>query len=130
MTTNIGGTINMTEEVVATIANYVANQVAGLHSVGIPGLHFALDGKTIFDVGPTKGVQAEVGQKQVALDLDVVIEYGCNIQQVATDLRTEIAKSVKQMAGRDVIEVNIGVVGIELPGRKEAPSAIPSKRVQ
>lgn len=127
-TENIGGSINMSEDVVATIANYVAKQVKGLHSVGIPGLHFALDGKTIFDVGPTKGVQAEVGTKQVALDLDIVIDYGCNIQQVATDLRAEIAKAVKQMAGRDVIEVNIGVVGIELP-KRDAPKA-PSKRVQ
>ncbi|MBT3220010.1 MAG: Asp23/Gls24 family envelope stress response protein [Proteobacteria bacterium] len=124
----VGGKITMEADVVATIANYVATGIKGLHSVGIPGLHFALDGKTIFDVGPTKGVQVEVGLKQAALDLDVVIDYGCDIQAVANELRTEIAKAVKQMAGRDVIEINIGVVGIELPTNKEAPKA-PSKRV-
>lgn len=124
----VGGSLTMSEEVVATIANYIAKQVNGVNSVGIPGLHFALDGKTIFDIGPTKGVQAEVGTKQAALDLDIVIDYGCDIQVVANDLRTQIGAAIKQMTGRDVVEINIGVVGIELP-KRDAPK-VSSKRVE
>ncbi|MBT3220013.1 MAG: Asp23/Gls24 family envelope stress response protein [Proteobacteria bacterium] len=125
----VGGSITMDEDVVATIASYLAKSVRGVHSVGIPGLHFALDGKTIFDIGPTKGVQAEVGTKQAALDLDIVIDYGCDIHVVANDLRTQIGGAIQQMAGRDVVEINIGVVGIELP-KRDAPKKVSTKRVQ
>jgi uncharacterized alkaline shock family protein YloU len=124
-TTGVAGTLEMSEKVVATIANYVASQVPGLHSIGKSGLNFALDGRTLFATGAAKGVDAEVGQVQAALDLDVVIDYGCNIQEVASDVRTRVAEAVKQMAGREVIEVNINVVGIELP-----KDAAPTRRVQ
>lgn len=118
----VGGRLEMSQDVVATIANYAASQVKGVHSLGKAGLNLALDGKSLFEIGPTRGVDAEVGKKQAAIDLEVVIEFGCDIQKVAQELRERIAEAVKQMAGRDVVEVNINVVGIHMPGQVEPPS--------
>jgi uncharacterized alkaline shock family protein YloU len=53
----------------------------------------------------------------------VIIDYGTNIRDVAQELRKRIANEVDKMAGRKVIEVNIRVVDINLPGeqKKEEP---------
>ncbi|MBT3220015.1 MAG: Asp23/Gls24 family envelope stress response protein [Proteobacteria bacterium] len=109
------GTLEMSESVVAAIANFAGAQVKGVHSIGRTGLNLAIDGKTIFDFGPTKGVHAEVGKIQAALDMDVVLAFGCDIDAVTTGLRAAVAEAVKKMTGRKVIEINIDVVGIELP---------------
>jgi uncharacterized alkaline shock family protein YloU len=109
-----GGTITLGEEVVATIAGLAAREVPGIHSLGrwrlIP-----------FGDSPTRGIDAEVGQQQAALDLDVVIEYGSNLRDVATTLRSKIASEVDKMAGRQVVEVNINVVGLHVPDENTAP---------
>jgi uncharacterized alkaline shock family protein YloU len=109
-----GGMITLGEEVVATIAGLAAREVEGIHSLGrwrlIP-----------FGDNPTRGIDAEVGQQQAALDLDVVIEYGSNLREVATALRAKIASEVDKMAGRQVVEVNINVVGLHVPDENTAP---------
>lgn len=119
----IGGKIEMSEDVVATIAALGAKQIKGIHSLGrsrfIP-----------FGGGVTRGVDAEVGSSEAALDLDVVIEYGTNIRDVSTELRKKIAEEVNRMAGRKVIEVNINVVGIHLPEEEVEPEPEPVRRVQ
>ncbi len=118
----IAGSLVMTEDVVATIANFAAKRVKGIYSLGKSGfLHRS--------IGPhhTRGVDAEVGNKQAALDLEVVIEYGCNIQETAAELRELIAAEVLKMAGREVVEVNIKVVGIQMEEEKKED---PKPRVQ
>ena len=112
---SVRGTLEMSESVVAAIANYTGGQVKGVHSIGRSGLNLALDGKTILGIGPGKGVLAEVGRTQAALDMDVVIDFGCNIDEVTEELRAAVAQAVKKMTGKEVIEINIDVVGIELP---------------
>ena len=58
-----------------------------------------------------------MGQKQAALDLDVVVKYdtATSAKVVPGRFAAKIAEQVKQMAGRDVIEVNIHVIDIKLP---------------
>jgi len=116
----VGGTLEMSESVVATIANYVTKQIDGIHSVGKSGVLRDLVS------GPRAGVEAEVGKSQAALDLNVVIEFGCNIQEVAAELREKIADAVEQMAGRKVVEVNVHVVDIKMPEEieEEAPPRV------
>ena len=109
----IGGRIEMTEDVVATIAGLAAREVEGIHSLGKS--RFLNVGKD----DPTRGVGAEVGNSEAALDLDVTIEYGCDIRKVSAELRNKIAQQVDRMAGRKVIEVNISVLGIHFPEDEE-----------
>lgn len=103
----VGGKLEMTGEVVATIATLAARRVEGIHSVGKMGLlNRAL--------GRTSGVDAEVGDSQAALDMDLVIEYGADIHEIGSKLRALIAADVMQMAGRKVVEVNIRVTDIHM----------------
>jgi uncharacterized alkaline shock family protein YloU len=114
----VGGEIILDDGVIQTIAGLAAQQVEGLHSIGKP---------RIFGIGdddPTRGVDAEVGKKQAAIDLDVIIEYGYDMKKVARTVRQTIAQEIERMAAREVVEVNINVIDIRLPEetqQKEAP---------
>lgn len=116
----IGGDITMSEGVVATIAGLAARQIQGIHSLGKSRL-------ISFGDSPTRGVDAEVGSREAALDLDVIIEYGVDLRKVAGELRKRISDEVDKMAGRQVVEVNINVVDVHLPEKEEPP---PKRRVE
>lgn len=111
----IGGRLEMSEDVVATIAGLAARQVEGIHSLGKSRF-------ISFGDDPTRGVGVEVGTLEAALDLEVIIDYGTNIRDVSSELRKRIAAEVDHMAGKKVVEVNINVVGINMPEEeKEEP---------
>ena len=110
----VGGKLEMNEDVVATIANYAARRVKGIYSLGKSGFLNRSIGSD-----PTRGVAAEVGETQAAVDIEIVIEYGCNIHDVAAEMRKLVSQEVYKMAGRKVIEVNIKVVGIHLEDDEE-----------
>ena len=103
-----GGKIHMSEDVVATIAGMAARDVEGIHALGKSRL-------LSFGEDPSRGVEAEVGKKEAALDIEVVIEYGCDIKKVAAQMRDRITQQVQMMAGRKVIEVNVDVIDVHLP---------------
>ena len=119
----VAGRIEMSQDVVATIAGLAARDIPGIHSLGKSRLmNFGGD-------KPTRGVAAEVGQKEAALDIEVIIEHGCDIRQVAGELRSKVAEAVDRMAGRKVVEVNIDVVDVHL-AEKENTKPAPQRRVQ
>ena len=119
----VGGKLQMTKEVVATIAKLAARPIKGIHIVGRAGLLRRAMGRH-----RTRGVNADVGEKQAALDMELVVEYGADIHDISSRLRKAIAADVKRMAGRDVVEVNIRITGIELPPEDEEQK--PAPRVQ
>lgn len=100
----------------------VIKKISGLAINEIPGI-LAMDGGLIGnltgkisdaissdkDNDPTKGIDAEVGQKQVALDLDVICEYGQNIPEIFSQATALIKKRIHDMTGLDVVEVNMHV---------------------
>jgi uncharacterized alkaline shock family protein YloU len=101
----IGGKIKMSEDVVATIAGIAARKVKGVHGLGKSRL-------IPFGNAHSRGISAEVGNMEAALDLEVVIEHGCDISEVAKELRTSVAEAVKSMANRQVVEVNLDIIGV------------------
>ena len=105
----VGGRLEMSKKVVAAIANYTARRVEAVHALGKAGLLYRSIG-----TDPTRGVDAEVGEEQAALDLEVVIEYGCDITETVTELRKMIAQEVYKTANREVVEINIKVTGIHI----------------
>jgi uncharacterized alkaline shock family protein YloU len=106
----IAGSLTLSENVVATIAALAAKDVEGIFSVG----------KTPFiSLGdnPRRGVGVEIGKTQAAFDLDIVVEYGHDIRELARTLRMKTAAEVGKMAGREVVEINVHIVDIKLPNQ-------------
>jgi uncharacterized alkaline shock family protein YloU len=109
-----------------TIASAVVQKVAGIAAREVSGV-YALGGGVSRAFGAikeripgsgtvtTSGVSVEVGEKQAAIDLDVVVEYGARIVDVARAVRRNVITTVEQITGLEVIEVNIAVNDIHLP---------------
>lgn len=60
----------------------------------------------------TKGVNAEVGEKEVALDLEVVGEYGKDLRAAFDKVIDIVVDNVQQMTGLKVVEVNMNVTDV------------------
>lgn len=68
--------------------------------------------------GSTQGVAVEVGEKEAAIDLDVVTYYGESITEVSDAVRRNIIDRVEGMTGLQVVEVNINVDDIFVVGEE------------
>ncbi len=109
-----------------TIADGVVEKIAGLAAREVPGVH-TLGGGLARTLGAvrervpgarssvTRGVKVEVGERQTAVDLDIVVEYGVPITAVAGEVRENVIAAVERMTGLEVVEVNIAVVDVRLP---------------
>ncbi len=63
----------------------------------------------------SKGVKVQVTDKDATIDLYIIVEYGCRIQDIAWEIQNRVKASVEQMTGLKVLEVNIHVQGVNLP---------------
>ncbi|MEU6557999.1 Asp23/Gls24 family envelope stress response protein [Streptomyces sp. NPDC046915] len=116
------GTTTIADGVVAKIAGMAAREVPGIYSLGA-GMARAFGAMRERVPGGggavTRGVKVEVGERQAAVDLDVVVEYGVSIVDVAGDVRTNVISAVERMTGLEVVEVNIAVDDVRLPDEEE-----------
>lgn len=113
-----------------TIADGVVEKIAGLAARDVPGVYAMGSGISrtfgaVRDRVPggsksvTRGVKAEVGEVQTALDLEIVVEYGVSISEVSRDVRENVIAAVERMTGLEVVEVNIAVSDVKLPEEEE-----------
>ena len=111
------GTIRITDDVVAIIADIAAMEIQGVVSMsgGIAGGISEMLGRKSL----SKGVRVEVGEKEAKVDLYVIVEYGCRIPDVAWNIQEKVKKSVESMTGLLVPEVNIHVQGVRFQDENE-----------
>ncbi|MEV6962887.1 Asp23/Gls24 family envelope stress response protein [Streptomyces sp. NPDC051207] len=131
------GTTSIADGVVAKIAGMAAREVPGIHALGgglartIGAVRDRVPGGS---TSVTRGVKVEVGERQSAIDLELVIEYGIAIADVTGEVRENVIEAVERMTGLEVVEVNISVNDVHLPDEEddEAPEgrAQPQGRVQ
>ena len=62
----------------------------------------------------SKGVKVEVGDKQAAIDLYIIVEYGTKIKELGEKIQENVKKSVETMTGLEVVEVNVNVQGVNI----------------
>ena len=66
-----------------------------------------------------KGVSVEVGEKEAAIDLRVIVHYGVAIHDVCWQLQERVREAVQTMTGLKVVEVNVTVVDVFIPGNDD-----------
>lgn len=113
------GRTSIADSVVAKIAGIAAREVAGVHQMGTGSARAFGTIKERLPVGssgpnPTQGVRVEVGERQSAIDVDLVAEYGVSIPDVAEAVRKNVIERVQRMTGLEVTEVNIAVDDVYL----------------
>jgi uncharacterized alkaline shock family protein YloU len=125
------GKTTIASGVVQKIAGIAARDVSGVYSMG-GGVSRAFGAIRERIPGGTGTSQVEVGEKQAAIDLDLVVEYGAGIVELARAVRRNVIAAVEQMTGLEVIEVNIAVNDIHMPGDEndDEPAPAPTTRVE
>ncbi|PRW65086.1 Asp23/Gls24 family envelope stress response protein [Actinopolyspora mortivallis] len=117
------GKTSISSSVVQKIAGIAAREIAGVYSMGggVSRAFGALRERIPGGSGSSNvsGVQVEVGERQAAIDLDIVVEYGAAIVDLARAVRRNVIHSVERMCGLEVTEVNISVNDIHLPSEDE-----------
>lgn len=114
-----------------TIADPVVSKVAGMAAREVGGV-FALGGGVARALGAvaqrlpvgdtsTQGVSVEVGERQAAVDLTVVIEYGESIPRVTQQIRENVIRRIEGITGLSVTEVNVSVNDLHIPGEETEP---------
>lgn len=132
--TDHGSTL-IAEQVVQKIAGIACREVPGVHAMGSTGRRML---SSITDRIPgsttnvSNGVQVEKGERQCAVDVSVVVEYGYSVVEVANKLRETIIDAVEYGTGLEVVEVNVQVTDIYIQGDDEdddtdAPAPQPRK---
>ncbi|MFD7880823.1 Asp23/Gls24 family envelope stress response protein [Streptomyces bauhiniae] len=143
-TTALAGGATEADEPAATrgrtsIADVVVVKVAGVAAREIPGVH-AMGGGLSRTIGAVRdrvpggranvgrGVKVEVGERQTAIDLDLVVEYGVPIADLARDVRENVIDAVERITGLEVVEVNVTINDVHLPD-DEDPAPETTSRV-
>jgi len=121
-----------TERGVTTIADTVVAKVAGIATREVPGVHDmggsaarafgAVTQRVGFIDERTQGVAVEVGEREAAVDLVIVVDYGESIPKVADAIRSNVINRIESTTGLSVTEVNVAVNDLYFPGDEEPQS--------
>lgn len=115
------GLIRISDEVVAIIAGIAATEVEGVAGMAggfVGGISEMLGKRNL-----SKGVRVEVGDKETAIDVFMIVEYGVRIPKVAQLVQENVKQAVESMTGLNVVEVNIHVQGVAFPSDETAKEA-------
>lgn len=116
------GRTTIADNVVAKVVGIAAREVPGVHDMG--GTTARAIGSVTSRVGladeRTQGVSVEVGQKEAAADLTLVVEYGESIPRVSQEVRDNVVRRVEGICGLAVTEVNVTINDLHFPGDEDA----------
>ena len=110
------GTTSIADSVVAKIAGVATREISGVHAMGGGAARAigAIKERIGSQPAVTQGVNVEVGQLQAAVDLDVIVDYGVSIPDLAEAIRRNVSQRVTTMTGLEVTEVNVSVDYVNL----------------
>ena len=104
--------IKISNDVVAVIAGVAVSEVPGVASMSggfAGGISEVLSGKKNL----SKGIKVDANEKEVKIDVNIIVEYGTRIPDVAFEIQNRVKKSVENMTGLKVSEVNVHVLGVK-----------------
>ena len=110
--------IKIADDVVAVIAGIAVSEVPGVSGMAggfAGGITEVLSGKKNL----AKGIKVEVGEKETKIDVNIIVEYGIRIPDVAFEIQSRVKKAVEAMTGLVVAEVNVHVQGVNTDSKEE-----------
>ena len=110
--------IKIADDVVAVIAGVAVSEVNGVYEMSggfAGGISEVLSGKKNL----AKGIKVEVNDKTTKIDVNIIVEYGTRIPDVAFEIQNKVKKAVETMTGLSVEEVNVHVQGVNTTNKLE-----------
>lgn len=111
--------IKISSDVIAVIAGVAVSEVKGVYGMSggfAGGISEVLKGKKNL----AKGIKVEVGDKDTKIDVNIIVEYGVRIPDVAFEIQNRVKKAVETMTGLNVVEVNVHVQGVNTEEKETA----------
>lgn len=110
--------IQISNDVVAVIAGVAVSEVPGVAGMAggfAGGITEVFSGKKNL----AKGIKVEVTENRAKIDVNIIVEYGSRIPDVAFEIQNRVKKAVESMTGLNVEEVNVHVQGVNTDTAKE-----------
>ena len=128
---NVGevkGELTYENKVIQKIIGFSLENISGLLAVD-GGFFSNLTEKLINTDNVTSGVNVEVGKEQVAVDLNIIVEYKKNVPELYQEIKKVITNDISNITDLEVVEVNVNVVDIKTKEQHEADSVSLQDRV-
>ena len=111
-------------EVIAGLATVEVDGVAGMSGGISSGIAELLGRKNL-----SKGVKVEVGQREAAVDVSIIVQYGRKIPEISAEIQRNVKRSIEMMTGLNVVEVNVHIHDVhfktaEKPDDEEAGTRV------
>ncbi len=126
---NTGNGIRIADDVVAVIAGVAVSEVPGVAGMSggfAGGISEVFSGKK----NMAKGIKVEVGEQETRIDVNIIVEYGTRIPDVAFEIQNRVKKAVEAMTGLKVLEVNVHVQGVSAVNEKVEPETTEGNKAQ
>lgn len=111
--------IKISDDVIEVIAGVAANEVPGVSEMTggfAGGISEIFSGKK----NMAKGIKATIDESKVSIDVNIIVEYGARIPDVAFEIQKRVKKAVENMTGLTVTDVNVHVQGVATPNTKKS----------
>lgn len=111
-------TIQISDDVVAIIAGKAVTEAPGVYAMAggfAGGISEVLSGKKNL----AKGIKVEVGEKEARVDVNIIVEYGTRIPDVAFDIQNRVKSAVEAMTGLKVVAVNVHIQGVNTESNED-----------
>ncbi len=109
--------IQIADEVVSIIAGKAVSEVNGVYGMAggfAGGISEVLSGKKNF----SKGIKVDIENGQAKIDVNIIVEYGVRIPDVAFEIQNRVKKAVETMTGLKILTVNVHVQGVNTAEEK------------
>jgi len=110
--------IEISEDVVAVIAGKAITETPGVYEMAggfAGGISEVLSGKKNL----SKGIKVQVDSKEAMIDVNIIVEYGSRIPDVAFEIQNRVKTAVESMTGLKVTTVNVHIQGVNTEPKKE-----------
>ncbi|GAA3405460.1 Asp23/Gls24 family envelope stress response protein [Paenibacillus hodogayensis] len=105
------GTIQIAPEVIEVIAGLATVEVQGV--AGMSGGFGGGIAELLGRKNLSKGVKVEVGQREAAIDVSIIVEFGNRIPEVASSIQRNVKQTIESMTGLSVVEVNVHIHDVQ-----------------
>lgn len=110
--------VRISPDVISVVAGIAASEVKGVAGMSggiVGGIAERLGRKDL-----TKGIKVHLDEDRIKIDINIIVEMGIQILEVANNLKKELRDAVEKITGMQVSAINVHVLGINIPRDKDS----------
>ena len=114
------GAVKISDDVIIASAASTTLAIDGVHELTVTGgITDSISKNLLGKETSSKGVKIARNEEGLILDIYVIVEYKVKIPQLAWEIQGTVKREIESITDMNVLEVNIHVQGVHLPGEEE-----------